>query len=75
MKQTILTIQLKNGYLVSQNPNGNFASENNKFIEQYKQCNALSFASNLNANLILADVKSTNVELRAGYYLKIILGA
>lgn len=67
--------QLKNGYLVSQNPNGNFASENNKFIEQYKQCNALSFASNLNANLILADVNSTNVELRAGYYLKIILGA
>ena len=67
--------QLKNGYLVSQNPNGNFASEYNKFIEQYKQCNALSFASNLNANLILADVNSTNVELRAGYYLKIILGA
>ena len=67
--------QRKNAYLVSQNPNGNFASENNKFIEQYKQCNALSFASNLNANLILADVNSTNVELRAGYYLKIILGA
>ena len=67
--------QLKNGYLVSQNPNGNFASENNKFIEQYKQCDASSFASNLNANLILADVNSTNAELRAGYYLKIILGA
>ncbi len=67
--------QLKNGYLISQNPNGNFASENNKFIEQYKQCDASSFASNLNANLILADVNSTNAELRAGYYLKIILGA
>lgn len=67
--------QLKNGYLVSQNPNGNFASENNKFIEQYKQCDASSFASNLNANIILADSNSTNAELRAGYYLKIILGA
>ena len=67
--------ELKNGYLVSQNPNGNFASENNKFIEQYKQCDAASFASNLFANITLAEKDSGNVELRAGYYLKIILGA
>lgn len=67
--------ELKNGYLLTQNPNGNFASENNKFIEQYMQCDAANFAANLTENFALADKDAEAANLRAAYYLKIILGA
>lgn len=65
---------LENGYLISANPNGNFAIENNKFIELYNKCNGAEFAANLVNNINLANNDDENNQLKAAYYLKIILG-
>lgn len=63
-----------NGYIITGNPNGDFAFENNKFIEHYNRCDKQSFAKNLMANLAVAGADSTSNELLATYYMTIIFG-
>lgn len=62
------------GYISTKNPNGDFAIENNKFIEHYNKCNKQSFAKNLIFNLTIATADAETDELRATYYLNIIMG-
>lgn len=65
---------VSNGYINTNNPKGNFAIENNKFIMHYNKCNKQQFATNLIANLATATADAETDELLAAYYLKIILG-
>lgn len=66
---------LKDNYLSTNNANGNFAIENNKFITAYNKCDKTSFATNLTNNLANATDTATSEELVATHYLKVIFGA
>ncbi len=66
---------LVNGYLQFNGTAENFSSQSNKFIKSYNECDKISFAKNLKANMAVASANSDSAELVACYYLISLLGA
>ena len=74
LKYMSTKFSMQKGYLKTNNSNGDFALETNKFIEYYNKSDKQSFAKNLTANLEVAAANSTTNELLATYYMTLILG-